>query len=189
VGATTVGGPAQAPSAVAGEAVWLGRYGLRRAMGLLDDAIREHLELKRRHGADPSEVAREERAALAPAEREAPQPTPVDEDGLAPPDEDEFAAEEEDGEPDLSNAIQETVEIDMRAIFEAADSDERTWSHASRGASAPPGPGRAERRDASPDAESGLQMGEPPAKRKRRFGRPARARAFGRRLPGEGSLP
>lgn len=33
-------------------------------MGLLDDAIREHLELKRRRGADPSEVAREEHEAL-----------------------------------------------------------------------------------------------------------------------------
>ena len=33
-------------------------------MGLLDDAIREHLELKRKHGADPSEVARQEREAL-----------------------------------------------------------------------------------------------------------------------------
>ena len=33
-------------------------------MGLLDDAIREHLELKRRHGADPTEVARQEREAL-----------------------------------------------------------------------------------------------------------------------------
>ena len=33
-------------------------------MGLLDDAIREHLELKRQHGADPSEVARQEREAL-----------------------------------------------------------------------------------------------------------------------------
>jgi hypothetical protein len=29
-------------------------------MGLLDDAIREHLELKRLHGADPGAVAREE---------------------------------------------------------------------------------------------------------------------------------
>jgi len=27
-------------------------------MGLLDDAIRDHLELKRRRGADPGEVAR-----------------------------------------------------------------------------------------------------------------------------------
>jgi len=28
-------------------------------MGLLDDAIREHLDLKRRRGADPNEVARQ----------------------------------------------------------------------------------------------------------------------------------
>jgi hypothetical protein len=35
-------------------------------MGLLDEAIREHLELKRRRGADPSEVAREQREALDP---------------------------------------------------------------------------------------------------------------------------
>ena len=35
-------------------------------MGLLDDAIREHLDLKRRHGADPAEVARAERDALGP---------------------------------------------------------------------------------------------------------------------------
>jgi hypothetical protein len=45
-------------------------------MGLLDDAIREHLELKRRHGADPSEVARQEHEALGPARRE-PDPAPV----------------------------------------------------------------------------------------------------------------
>jgi hypothetical protein len=38
-------------------------------MGLLDDAIREHLELKRRHGADPEEVARQEREALGAARR------------------------------------------------------------------------------------------------------------------------
>ena len=42
----------------------------RRGMGLLDDAIREHLELKRRHGADPDEVSRQEREALgAPVSR------------------------------------------------------------------------------------------------------------------------
>jgi hypothetical protein len=40
-------------------------------MGLLDDAIREHLELKRQHGADPSEVERQEREALgAPRQAE-----------------------------------------------------------------------------------------------------------------------
>jgi hypothetical protein len=43
-------------------------------MGLLDDAIREHLELKRRHGADPSEVERQEQEALGPARRGAAAP-------------------------------------------------------------------------------------------------------------------
>jgi hypothetical protein len=38
-------------------------------MGLLDDAIREHLELKRQHGADPDEVARQEREAFGPGQR------------------------------------------------------------------------------------------------------------------------
>ena len=33
-------------------------------MGLLDDAIREHLELKRKHGANPEDVARQEDEAL-----------------------------------------------------------------------------------------------------------------------------
>jgi len=39
-------------------------------MGLLDDAIREHLDLKRRRGADPEEVARLEHEALGPVRRE-----------------------------------------------------------------------------------------------------------------------
>jgi hypothetical protein len=38
-------------------------------MGLLDDAIREHLELKRRHGANPDDVARQEQEALGPSRR------------------------------------------------------------------------------------------------------------------------
>jgi hypothetical protein len=38
-------------------------------MGLLDDAIREHLELKRLRGADPGIVAREEQDALGPVPR------------------------------------------------------------------------------------------------------------------------
>jgi hypothetical protein len=41
-------------------------------MGLLDEAIREHLDLKRKRGADPGEVAREETDALGPAVRTAP---------------------------------------------------------------------------------------------------------------------
>jgi hypothetical protein len=46
-------------------------------MGLLDDAIRDHLELKRRHGADPGEVARLEHEALGPARREPAAAVPV----------------------------------------------------------------------------------------------------------------
>jgi len=38
-------------------------------MGLLDDAIREHLELKRRRGADAEEVTRLEQEALGPPQR------------------------------------------------------------------------------------------------------------------------
>src|SRR3954447_10539063 len=40
-------------------------------MGLLDDAIREHLDLKRRRGADPTEIEREEAEALGPVRRDA----------------------------------------------------------------------------------------------------------------------
>jgi hypothetical protein len=38
-------------------------------MGLLDDAIKEHLELKRRRGADAEEVSRLEQEALGPPQR------------------------------------------------------------------------------------------------------------------------
>jgi hypothetical protein len=61
-------------------------------MGLLDDAIREHLELKRRHGADPDEVARQENEALGETRRaefarpegaEPVAPAPVDPEPVA----------------------------------------------------------------------------------------------------------
>lgn len=39
-------------------------------MGLLDEAIREHLDLKRRRGADPAEIERDEQEALGPARRD-----------------------------------------------------------------------------------------------------------------------
>jgi hypothetical protein len=63
-------------------------------MGLLDDAIREHLELKRRRGADPAEVAKQEREALGPVRdgaaagpegAAAPAGAPLGEAGPEPP--------------------------------------------------------------------------------------------------------
>src|SRR3954466_13728025 len=62
-------------------------------MGLLDDAIREHLELKRRHGASSEELERQEHEALGPArqgEFVRPEPEPAE----APPPADEPAAVE-----------------------------------------------------------------------------------------------
>jgi hypothetical protein len=61
-------------------------------MGDLDDAIREHLELKRRRGADPAEVAREEHEALSPVTRSHPIVA-------APPREPELRLVDADDEP------------------------------------------------------------------------------------------
>ncbi len=55
-------------------------------MGLLDDAIREHLELKRRRGADPGEVAREQQEALDTIGGQAPaEGTGTAQDASGPP--------------------------------------------------------------------------------------------------------
>jgi hypothetical protein len=80
-------------------------------MGLLDDAIREHLELKRRRGADAEEVTRQEQEALGAPQRAefagaAPaataEPAPV-EDAPAPAPEPELGPEpvpEAEAEPE-----------------------------------------------------------------------------------------
>jgi hypothetical protein len=61
-------------------------------MGLLDDAIREHLELKRRRGADAEEVSRQEAEALgAPQQRaefaDAAPAAPAPDEEAEPPEE------------------------------------------------------------------------------------------------------
>jgi hypothetical protein len=72
-------------------------------MGLLDDAIREHLELKKRHGADPGEVARQEREVLgdprAPAAEDAPAPTADAGDDLPSPEAEATRIEQERSAP------------------------------------------------------------------------------------------
>ncbi len=93
-------------------AVWFGG-----AMGLLDDAIREHLELKRLRGADPGDVAREEQDALGPVRREGD----VEQDGQrggeteAGSEADESFSAGAGSSPavDSSEYGQETVEINM----------------------------------------------------------------------------
>ena len=94
-------------------------------MGLLDDAIREHLELKRLRGADPGLVAREEHEAFGPVLGG----EPADAGGDVATHEDVQPA---DGDGDLEQASQdggeaqafsnagqqETAELDMRLWFE-----------------------------------------------------------------------
>ncbi len=77
-------------------------------MGLLEDAIREHLELKRRHGANADEVARAERDALGPPGR----PTPLEDAAAAHAAETTRSATEAPEPFDLDED-----EIDERAAF------------------------------------------------------------------------
>ena len=111
-------------------------------MGLLDDAIREHLELKRRRGADPDEVAREQQEALnAAGERrlanagapDAGGPTsaaPV-EATVAPEIDGHSASTAEDRDEDSSLAqtahvagADETAELDMSSVLGDGDDGE-----------------------------------------------------------------
>jgi hypothetical protein len=107
-----------------------------RGMGLLDDAIRDHLELKRRRGADPGEVEREQHEALDPPTG-AGAPVATDESsapGAAAEIDERLTS---DGGPEASGAglaggeltetpedVQETAEVDMQAVMDA-QSDER----------------------------------------------------------------
>jgi hypothetical protein len=65
-------------------------------MGVLDDAIREHLDLKRRHGAPEEELRRQEEEALGPARRE-----------VAPPSEEGEASGDGDERSDTADAVRE----------------------------------------------------------------------------------
>jgi hypothetical protein len=107
-------------------------------MGLLDDAIREHMELKRLRGADPSEVARQEQDALGPVVRERDGEEQEPQDGeddrdehgshdpheeLAPSAGAPGAGDPAEGHrpakgPDFANVGQETAEIDMRTVLD-----------------------------------------------------------------------
>jgi hypothetical protein len=75
-------------------------------MGVLDDAIREHLDLRRRHGVAEEELRRQEEEALGPARREVA-PAETDEDGDGAAAEVEHAA---DAEADAAPAVEAAPE-------------------------------------------------------------------------------
>ncbi|HEX4837818.1 MAG TPA: hypothetical protein VFV03_04760 [Solirubrobacteraceae bacterium] len=88
-------------------------------MGLLNDAIREHLELKRLRGADPGEVAREEHDALGPVRREdgSEHGGQEDTETQLPSDADRSVSPDSEWAPPTDSSVvgQETVEINMDA--------------------------------------------------------------------------
>jgi hypothetical protein len=101
-------------------------------MGLLDDAIRDHLDLKRRRGADPAEVERAEREALGPVRRN---PSPSDlaeeEDAAAS---DGGLAYDQAGEQDwVHDSVQDTVAAPapvpppFEDVRDALDEDEEPY--------------------------------------------------------------
>jgi hypothetical protein len=140
-------------------------------MGLLDDAIREHLELKRLRGADPDEVSRLEREALGPPHRrsdssgeatrtsgqgrdddfdDAPAARPGPSSSVSYAEHD-YDDPRDEGTPrrDLSTTAQDTEEVDMQAELHSEPFDH-----------APERPGRdgdGEPSYANGDVESGQQ--------------------------------
>jgi hypothetical protein len=119
-------------------------------MGVLEDAIREHLELKRKHGADEQDLRRQEAEALGPARREL---RPREEASAAePPAEDEPAVFDEAGgehSPELYEPATELL---------GADTELHHLDHVE------PAPGPLERGEAEPADAVGLEMepGRPP---------------------------
>jgi hypothetical protein len=97
-------------------------------MGLLDDAIREHLELKRQHGADPTEVEQQEREALGAQQRAEFAATPGEPGPPgepARPDEPPVADEAEPDElpPDEPAGVAEVPEPGQEAAAPGYDED------------------------------------------------------------------
>ena len=146
-------------------------------MGLLDDAIREHLELKRKHGADPEEVARQEqRGARRPGSAtssRSPTGRPASRAAEEPP-------EPAEPEAEAPTSLEPPARVDEPP---GAASPEPGGAARGRGAGLRRGPvaRRRARRGARPTRRSSSARGAP---RRRRRGR-GRARGDARVPPGD----
>jgi hypothetical protein len=95
-------------------------------MGLLDEAIREHLDLKRRRGADPDEIERAEREALGPVRRQ-PEQAEADQPVAAEPDQALEAAAGEAPEPSLEAEVPNAPEVEEHYAADIAPVPEPTF--------------------------------------------------------------
>ena len=79
-------------------------------MGVLDDAIREHLELKRQHGVPEEELQRQEEEALGPARRDVAPAESADDEAAAEPElhDQETMLQEPDAEEPASPPTEES---------------------------------------------------------------------------------
>jgi hypothetical protein len=111
-------------------------------MGLLDDAIREHLDLKRRRGADPSEIEREEAEALGPVRREAPGDDRAPEAAPAPEpalDEPASAYDEFDDEPEAGTAADDLdFDLDRPRPSAPPTTHDDVWAEPEEESATPP---------------------------------------------------
>jgi hypothetical protein len=111
-------------------------------MGLLDDAIREHLDLKRSRGADPSEIAKEEADALGPVRRDAAEDEPID--TAAPADHGSYADHEPAGLDELAVAYDdEPLEyddepVDQPVVSEPPTTHDRPYAEPEEESATPP---------------------------------------------------
>jgi hypothetical protein len=92
-------------------------------MGVLDDAIREHLELRRKHGAPDEELRRQEMEALGPARRDAGTP----EEHQLEPDVVRHGAEETD--PERKPHAEEAAAVEPEPYFDEAPLEEGSPYH------------------------------------------------------------
>jgi hypothetical protein len=84
-------------------------------MGVLDDAIREHLELRRRHGVSDEELRRQEEEALGPTRRDAGPVDTGDEDAISADAEQLSVDEAEDAVPPPEAVVDDALAADDEA--------------------------------------------------------------------------
>ena len=144
-------------------------------MGLLDDAIREHLELKRKHGANPEDVARQEQEALGPGQR----------NEFAQPE----AAAQAEPEPEAESAPLEAPEAAAPPEFELPPAPVDELPEGEPGIPEEPPSAQAPGYDEDPWLDD--EPDEVPAEEalQERPRRPARRRRGGGRAGGDARLP
>jgi hypothetical protein len=116
-------------------------------MGLLDDAIKEHLELKRRRGADAEEVARLEQEALGPPQRGEFAGAPAPAEAADVPDDDSVAAVQAEPAPDTAEHAVAEPPPEPEPEPDPRDQGDETWLDDEPGPPVEPG----ERDDAALD--------------------------------------